>query len=478
MKHLLVASLVLASLSQFNFTGTALAQSVRQWDFPPGGCPTNGYLPEPARTEQATPAYYFPARPTSFGQVEFPAAIIVSRVPCAAAPHAEIRLTVAPLPGRTVIFPRVQVIQRGIDYGCAGLEHGATTSIPGWPGVCRDFIWEAGAIGGAICDSPMWCITPEQASLLRGKVSATLASRALTTSFDPDHTFTLRISRGGTQPDANLIYEIPARGTPGNVHNTPQAVAGLWWNPAQPGWGMLFDRNERGVLFASWLTFDDTGKSTWFVMPNGQESEPGVISGAVHAVRGQPFSQPAAPDTVAGEIVGQFRFTFRTGDVGEFRYTVNGRSGTAPIERFVMRSAQGAVCGANARGVLEVTGVPGWAANVEGSQGYSTTCGTHASLLTYDDAGKPMWVYGSLLPNIPRPDDITANSALYGALYRPSGTPYGLAWDANRFASGAPVGTWDSSYANYFNPQPLNRVTVDIGGVKRVLGFKRFQFEF
>lgn len=478
MKILLAASLLFASLSQFNFTGTVAAQTLREWSFAPGDCPGGRYLPEPERSDKALPAYYFPARPASFGQAAFPATVTVARIPCADAPYAEIRLSIKPLPGFTSVIPKIQIFQRGVDYGCAGLRHGNDTGIPGWPGLCQEFYWVYGSGGIVVCQSVGWCTFPEAASSLNTGVTATLASRMRTTSFDPDQAFTLVMSRGGPEPDTQLVYEIPARGTPGNVNNTPASVPGMWWNPAQPGWAMVLDRNERGVLFASWLTYDDAGKSTWFVMTNGTETAPGVISGDAYALRGQPFSQPDSAATMAGEVVGKFSFTFKSGSAGEFRYKVNGRSGTVPIERFVTRTAQGFACRARTPGVLEVSGMPGWAANIEGSQGYDTVCGTHATLMTYDDEGKPMWVYGSLKPNVPRTEDSASNSALYGALYRPSGTPYGLAWDASRFAPGAPVGIWDSSYLHTTNPQPLNKVTVDIGGAKRVLGFKRFTFEY
>lgn len=475
-----IAGVLLAGVVATLYSPAANAQTIRQWDFPPGACPANGSLPEPQRSDEASPAYYFPARPASFGRIEYPAAVMVARVPCAIAPHAELRLTIAPLPGRETVYPRIHVIQDGIDYGCAGIAHGNTTGIPGWPGVCTDFSWMSGS-GGAICDNPMFCITPEQALRLRGKVTATLFSRTTTTSFDPDRAFTLRLSGHGPADIATNDYEIPARNTPGNVSKLPAAVAGHWWNPDQPGWGMIFDRNERGVLFAAWLTYDDSGRSTWFVMPNGQESEPGVISGAVHALQGQPFSRPEAPNTLAGEIVGQFRFTFGrdgTTEKGVFRYTVNGRSGITPIERLVVRDRDGKACAPYTRGALEVLDQQGWAANIEGSAGYSNSCGTQATLLTYDDAGKPMWIYGALRPNMPRPGDSSANSALFGQLYRPSGTPYGLAWDASRFAANAAVGHWDSYYATYFDPQPLRRVVVEINGAQRVLAFRRFVFEY
>lgn len=498
MKRLLAASLLLAGLSQFGFSGSASAQTIRQWDFSPGACPTSATLPEPERSSFGLghPAYYFPPRSAAVDLPAFPAALTVARVPCPNSEHAEIRLRITSTPGREIVFPRIDIYQRGIHYGCAGAKHEGM-GFTGWPGYCSEFTWFE--YNGRIYDAYhascgfITCILTSDALSFGGSALTTLYSRSKLTAFDPDLPFTLRVRGNESSTMPPQVYEVPGRGRPGNVASIPRDLAGMWWNPAQPGSGMILDRNERGVMFATWLTYDDTGKSTWFVMPNGQETERGVIVGAVHALRGQPFSQPDASNTLAGEIVGQFRFTFSNGSAGEFRYTVNGRSGVEPIERFVMRTANGTECHTPVRGALEVSGLPGWAANLVGSSGTSTQCATHATLLTYDDAGSPMWVYGALLPTtvLPTGDDssnsaqhglilgsiATISSALYGALNRPSGTPYGQPWDAQLFSPGAPVGTWNSSYVGTY-PEALNRVAVRINGVQRTLAFKRFVFEY
>jgi hypothetical protein len=40
---------------------------------------------------------------------------------------------------------------------------------------------------------------------------------------------------------------------------------GLWYNPTEAGWGINF-AHDGDTIFASWFTYDLTGKGTWLVM--------------------------------------------------------------------------------------------------------------------------------------------------------------------------------------------------------------------
>jgi hypothetical protein len=477
MKPLLAVSLLLAGLSQFTLAGTASAQT--------GACP-GGYVSKPEDVDRAHPAYYFPARPATMNQPEFPAALTVFRTPCPYSNHVQLTLRMTVSPGRNMVAPRVDIYQHGIHLGCAGAAHQGD-GFTGWPGLCREFSWYPYI---TVCSAADFCILPEDA-LKFHSYSRYIYSLG-TTTFNPDLPFTLKVRGNEASTIPSQVYEVPGRGMPGNIADIPQSVAGMWWNPAQSGWGLMLHRNERGVMFATWLTYDDSGRSTWFVMLNGQEVEPGVIAGPVQAMRGHPFRRPDLETTIAGETVGQFRFTFKNSDAGEFHYTVNGRSGMSPIERLVIRDDFGRVCKTSDGKVLEVDGIPGWAANlVGGSPNFGrdlTTCGTHATLVTYDDAGKPMWVYGALRPKLPRPEVVLDSNRFMmhptqGALFRPSGTPYGRPWDPSRFTTGAPIGTWDTdcviaSNGDSCGPPPFTRGIIDIGGVTRVLSFRYFTFEY
>lgn len=451
-------------------TGSATPPPVRQYDFPPGGCPAYGALAEPLRTLAASPAQVFPSQPASGDRPAFPATLSIARTPCGLnVAEAELRLTFTADAGVQVERPRINIVQRGIDYGCAGIPW---TGRPGEvnAGECAEFAWY---------EPPRFCtgmgfVCPTPASLARmpfGPVTNTLYSRKVTTSFDPDLPFTLRVRGNWPASAPDLVYEVAGRGVNFDVSMLPADITGQWWNPAEPGWALLVDRNWRGAVNAVWLTYDDAGNSTWFMMLNGLPVEPGIVEGDVYATRGRPFTQFGESAALTREAVGRFRISFSAERVGEFRYTVNGRTGARPIERFEVRSRTGQVC-SHLRGLM-LTGIDGWGASVDGDP-TRADCGVHATLLTYDDAGQPFWVFGGLLPQINR---ITHDSSsLSGDLYRPRGTPYGLNWDPGRFSIGAPAGNWRSQF--FVPSDPFQRVAVVVNSIGRELSFERFRFEY
>ena len=123
----------------------------------------------------------------------------------------------------------------------------------------------------------------------------------------------------------------------------------------------------------------------------------------------------------------------------------------------------------NTRNVLQVDGLMGWGVSLEGNP-YQSVCGVHATLLTYDNQGKPMMVFGGLTSYGAGPFTAT----LVGWLYRPRGTPYGLPHDPSRFELGERVGIWESSSSGAF----LKQVRIDIYGITRRLDLSRFYFEY
>ena len=54
---------------------------------------------------------------------------------------------------------------------------------------------------------------------------------------------------------------------------------GLWFNPAESGWGINF-AHEGDIIFASWFTYDLTGKGTWLVM-TANKTGPNTYSGSL-----------------------------------------------------------------------------------------------------------------------------------------------------------------------------------------------------
>ena len=62
--------------------------------------------------------------------------------------------------------------------------------------------------------------------------------------------------------------------------------SGLWWNPAESGWGVVIE--EQGdVVSAVMATYDSSGQPVWFILPRANQGVPGT-------------QDPAAPQTFNG----------------------------------------------------------------------------------------------------------------------------------------------------------------------------------
>jgi hypothetical protein len=124
-------------------------------------------------------------------------------------------------------------------------------------------------------------------------------------------------------------------------------MAALWYNaPAESeaGWGINFA--QRGaVIFATWFTYDLSGKDWWLTMTANKTAE-GVYGGTLYTTTGAPFSTYVAPATATQAGTGTVTFTSAT--TGTFAYTVNGVAQTKSIVLQTFGPAPACVWGAQA----------------------------------------------------------------------------------------------------------------------------------
>jgi hypothetical protein len=101
---------------------------------------------------------------------------------------------------------------------------------------------------------------------------------------------------------------------------------GLWWAApaeAESGWGINV-AHQGDVIFATWFTYDATGKAWWLSMTANKTAE-GVYSGTLHQTIGPAFSTvPFDPNQVTRTAVGSGTLTFTSASTGTFAYTVTG----------------------------------------------------------------------------------------------------------------------------------------------------------
>jgi len=206
------------------------------------------------------------------------------------------------------------------------------------------------------------------------------------------------ITRTGTAI-ANLATNFA--GAAGSVSAAAAAVnyQGLWWAaPAasESGWGINF-AHQADTIFASWFTYDLTGKGLWLVM-TAPKTAPNTYSGTLYATTGPAFNAvPFNPASVVATAVGNGTLAFSDANDGSFSYTVNGVSQMKAITREVFGALP--VCATATGSLAAATNYTDlwWAApaGVESGWGINLTqegSTIFASWFTYALNGSPMWL--------------------------------------------------------------------------------------
>jgi hypothetical protein len=182
---------------------------------------------------------------------------------------------------------------------------------------------------------------------------------------------------------------------------------GLWYNPTEAGWGINF-AHDGDTIFASWFTYDLTGKGTWLVM-SATKTGPNTYTGsfiqgtgpAFDAVPFPPLGSPGGA-TVSG-LGGTGTLTFTDPNNAMFTYTVNGITQTKAITRQPLPPGAPATCtfGAQANLALATNYTALWWAAPAGSEAGWGINLTHqgdqifVTWFTFAHDHTPMWLVGT-----------------------------------------------------------------------------------
>ena len=210
----------------------------------------------------------------------------------------------------------------------------------------------------------------------------------------------------------------------------PPNYQGLWWSaPAasEPGWGLAL-AHQGNVIFATWFTYDATGKGWWLSMTASLAStvttEP-TYNGTLSQCSGPAFdSVPFNPSLVRCVAAGTGVLTFADSDNGTFRYTINGLTQTKNITRQVFGPLPTCTFGL----LSDLTQAYNyqdlwWAAPAGSESGWGIDLAHQgdtifATWFTYGADRSPLW----LAVTAPR----TASGAYTGTLYQTSGPPFNV----------------------------------------------------
>jgi lysyl endopeptidase len=208
----------------------------------------------------------------------------------------------------------------------------------------------------------------------------------------------------------------------------------LWWNPAESGWGLSINQHSSAV-FAAWYAYGAGGTPTWLVMPGGTWTSKTSITGDLYATSGPPSAGAYNASQVTSTKVGTATLTFSAADRGVLSYTVNGVSGTKPIQKQTFGVSDSTAV-ASYGDLWWNSSESGWGLSI--AQQYRTL---FSVLYTYGPYGGPTWYV--------MPGGAWNGTTYSGPLYRTNAAPgnfYGGAF--NPAAVGAThVGTMSIAFS-------------------------------
>jgi len=197
-----------------------------------------------------------------------------------------------------------------------------------------------------------------------------------------------------------------------------KSYAGIWWNPAESGWGISVS-HQGDALAAAYFSYGVDGRNMWALMPGATRSGEATFSGQLVQPTGTPFSSnPFAADQPY-PVVGNMSFSFTSVDAGTVTYTLNGQTLTRPITRFIHGTSAGCSfwygtrkMALNYQDIWWNPNESGWGLNLS-HQGESLA----GAMYTFDTDRKGLWI---LLQNVVRAGD----GSYTGDLLRFRGSPF------------------------------------------------------
>ena len=287
------------------------------------------------------------------------------------------------------------------------------------------------------------------------QISALLASTAK--PFPPGSTCTTANCGAGIL-DAYAAVQAAQRGPPSTLN-----YGGLWWNSpggSESGWGINF-AHQGDQIFASWFTYDLTGKAWWLVM-SATLTAPRVYSGSLFQGTGPsfdsvPFPPLGAPGGATGSSAGTGTLRFNDANNGIFTYTVNGITQTKSITRETFGPLPACAFGVQANLALTTNYQDLWWAAPAGSEaGWGINLAHESDTIfatwyTFDHDHTPMWLVSTLTKNGPSSYSgdlirLTSGPPFNAVPFAPIGSPGGA---TGTFVGGATLNFSDGNTGTF-----------------------------
>jgi uncharacterized delta-60 repeat protein len=207
-----------------------------------------------------------------------------------------------------------------------------------------------------------------------------------------DRTFGARINPDGSI-DTSLAVQHPVEkmAIGGNFQ-------GLWWGGASQAGSNLHFSHQGDILFATWATYDATGRPTWLSMTANQ-SGPSAFTGTLYKSSGPALAYE--PGRLTMQAVGQGSVFFNSTGEARFTYTRSGVERRKPIVKFGEFGSQPPCAPRERSDLSRATNLTDlWVADPVGSEpGWAVGIAHVAdqllvTWLRYDVDRAPLWLYG------------------------------------------------------------------------------------
>lgn len=145
-----------------------------------------------------------------------------------------------------------------------------------------------------------------------------------------------QVESGG--PPATVQFTVPPPPPTGSYPGTRPHVepTGLWWNSAEPGWGVSVVEGATGDIFATWFTYDASGQPTWYSLQPGRWTSQDQYEGPIYRTSGPFFRDPYNSRPVTVTQVGTGTLTFSNWNTGFLNVVIDGQRTTRNIQRQVI----------------------------------------------------------------------------------------------------------------------------------------------
>lgn len=229
---------------------------------------------------------------------------------------------------------------------------------------------------------------------------------------------------------------------------TAALAEGLWWTApggSESGWGLNIAQ-QGDVIFATWFTYDTTGKAWWLSMSASNVGN-NIYSGTLHETRGPAFDAvPWNPTQVTTSTVGDATLAFSDAHHGTFSYTVNGVPQVKSITRVAYGDPPSCTTGlqpdlAAATNYQDIW----WSAPGGSESGWGINLIQQSNIIfatwfTYDQDGSPLWLSMTAANSAP--------GVYAGTLYRTTGPAFSAVPFNPALIATTPVGMGTLSFAN------------------------------